>query len=44
METAMSDLFDKYPVLLFSLEALVPVLLLAYVVIYVSSGKKKKGR
>lgn len=44
METAMSDLFDKYPVLLDALEALVPMLLLAYIVMYVSSGKKKKGR
>lgn len=40
METAMSDLFDKYPVLLDALEVLVPLLLLGYIVVYVSSGKK----
>jgi hypothetical protein len=44
METAMSDLFDEYPMLMFALEALVALSLLVFIVVWTSSGKKKAAR
>jgi hypothetical protein len=41
MGTAMSDLFDEYPMLVFALEALVALGLLIFIVVWTSSGKKK---
>jgi hypothetical protein len=44
METAMSDLFDEYPMLVFALEALVALFLLVFIVVWTSSGKQKLTR
>jgi hypothetical protein len=44
METAMSDLFDEYPMLIFVPELLVALFLLVFIVVYMSSGKKKANR
>jgi hypothetical protein len=44
METAMSDLFDEYPMLIFALESLVALFLLVFLVLWTSSGKKKVTR
>jgi hypothetical protein len=44
METAMSDLFDEYPNLFIALELLVALFLLVFIVVYMSSGKKKANR
>ncbi|HEY2025195.1 hypothetical protein [Paraburkholderia sp.] len=44
METAMSDLFDEYPMLIFALESLVALFLLVFIVLWTSSGKKKVTR
>jgi hypothetical protein len=44
METAMSDLFDEYPMLIFALESLVALFLLVFIVVWTSSGKKKTAR
>jgi hypothetical protein len=44
METAMSDLFDEYPMLIFALESLVALFLLVFIVLWTSSGKKKATR
>jgi hypothetical protein len=41
MRTAMSDLFDEYPMLIFALEALVALFLLVFIVWWTASGKKK---
>jgi hypothetical protein len=41
MGTAMSDLFDEYPMLVFALEALVALGLLIFIVVWTASGKKK---
>jgi hypothetical protein len=41
MGTAMSDLFDEYPMLIFALEALVALGLLIFIVAWTASGKKK---
>jgi hypothetical protein len=41
MGTAMSDLFDEYPMLIFGLEALVALGLLIFIVVWTASGKKK---
>jgi hypothetical protein len=44
METAMSDLFDEYPMLIFALESLLALFLLVFIVVWTSSGKKKTAR
>jgi hypothetical protein len=44
METAMSDLFDEYPMLVFALESLLALFLLVFIVVWTSSGKKKAAR
>jgi hypothetical protein len=44
METAMSDLFDEYPMLIFALESLLALFLLIFIVVWTSSGKKKHAR
>jgi hypothetical protein len=44
MRTAMSDLFDEYPMLIFALESLVALLLLIFIVVWTASGKKKNRR
>jgi hypothetical protein len=44
MRTAMSDLFDEYPMLVFALESLVALLLLIFIVAWTASGKKKNRR
>jgi hypothetical protein len=44
METAMSDLFDEYPMLIFALESLLALFLLVFIVVWTSSGKKKITR
>jgi hypothetical protein len=44
METAMSDLFDEYPALMLVPELLVALFLLVFIVVYMSSGKKKANR
>jgi len=44
METAMSDLFDEYPMLIFALESLVALFLLVFIVLWTASGKKKATR
>jgi hypothetical protein len=44
METAMSDLFDEYPMLMFALEALIALFLLVFIVVWTASGKKKAAR
>jgi hypothetical protein len=44
METAMSDLFDEYPMLIFALESLLALFLLVFIVVWTSSGKKKARR
>jgi hypothetical protein len=44
METAMSDLFDEYPMLIFALESLLALGLLIFIVVWTSSGKKKQAR
>jgi hypothetical protein len=41
METAMSDLFDEYPMLIFALESLLALGLLIFIVLWTASGKKK---
>lgn len=41
MGTAMSDLFDEYPMLIFALESLVALALLIFIVVWTASGKKK---
>jgi hypothetical protein len=41
METAMSDLFDEYPMLIFALESLLALFLLIFIVVWTSSGKRK---
>ena len=40
----MSDLFDEYPMLIFALESLVALFLLVFIVVWTSSGKKKRAR
>jgi hypothetical protein len=44
MRTAMSDLFDEYPMLIFGLEALVALGLLIFIVVWTTSGKKKNRK
>jgi hypothetical protein len=44
METAMSDLFDEYPMLIFALESLLALFLLIFIVVWTASGKKKAER
>jgi hypothetical protein len=44
METAMSDLFDEYPMLIFALEALLALFLLVFIVVWTASGRKKANR
>jgi len=44
MRTAMSDLFDEYPMLIFALESLLALLLLIFIVVWTASGKKKNRR
>jgi hypothetical protein len=44
METAMSDLFDEYPMLIFALESLLALFLLVFIVVWTASGKKKIAR
>jgi hypothetical protein len=44
METAMSDLFDEYPMLIFAPELLVALFVLVFIVVWTSSGKKKANR
>jgi hypothetical protein len=44
METAMSDLFDEYPMLVFALESLLALALLIFIVVWTASGKKKHQR
>lgn len=44
METAMSDLLDEYPMLMFALESLLALGLLIFIVVWTSSGKKKASR
>jgi hypothetical protein len=44
METAMSDLLDEYPMLMFALEALIALGLLVFIVVWTASGKKKTAR
>jgi hypothetical protein len=44
METAMSNLFDEYPMLIFALESLIALFLLVFIVVWTSSGKKKMAR
>jgi hypothetical protein len=44
METAMSDLFDEYPLLMLVPELLVALFVLVFIVVYMSSGKKKANR
>jgi hypothetical protein len=41
MESAMSDLFDEYPMLIFALEALAALALLVIIVAWTMSGRKK---
>jgi hypothetical protein len=41
METAMSDLLDQYPMLIFALEAFLALGLLIFIVVWTASGKKK---
>ena len=41
MRTAMSDLFDEYPMLIFALESLAALFLLIFIVAWTASGKKK---
>lgn len=40
----MSALFDEYPMLIFALEALVALALLAFIVVWTMSGRKKDDR
>jgi hypothetical protein len=44
METAMSDLLDEYPMLIFALESLLALSLLVFIVVWTASGKKKVAR
>jgi hypothetical protein len=44
METAMSDLFDEYPMLIFALESLLALFLLIFIVVWTASGKKKNEK
>jgi hypothetical protein len=44
METAMSDLLDEYPMLIFALESLLALSLLIFIVVWTASGKKKVAR
>jgi hypothetical protein len=44
METAMSDLFDEYPMLIFALESVFALCLLIFIVVWTASGKKKTAR
>jgi hypothetical protein len=44
METAMSDLFDEYPMLIFALESLLALFLLIFIVVWTASGKKKNAQ
>jgi hypothetical protein len=44
METAMSDLFDEYPMLIFALESLLALFLLIFIVVWTTSGKKKNAQ
>lgn len=37
----MSELFDEYPMLIFALEALAALALLAIIVVWTMSGRKK---
>jgi hypothetical protein len=41
MRTAMSDLFDEYPMLIFALESLAALFLLVFIVAWTASGMKK---
>jgi len=40
----MSDLFDEYPMLIFALESFLALLLLIFIVVWTTSGKKKNRR
>lgn len=40
----MSDLFDEYPMLIIALEILVALFLLVFIIVWMSSGKKKAAR
>ncbi len=40
----MSDLFDEYPMLMLVPELLIALFLVVFIVIYMSSGKKKANR
>lgn len=40
----MSDLFDEYPMLIFALEALAALVLLAVIVVWPMMGRKRDGR
>jgi hypothetical protein len=44
METAMSDLLDQYPMLVFGLESFLALALLVFIVVWTNSGKKKHPR
>jgi hypothetical protein len=44
METAMSDLLDEYPMLIFALESFLALFLLVFIVVWTTSGKKKLAR
>jgi hypothetical protein len=44
MEIAMSALFDQYPMLIFALEALAALALLAIIVVWTMSGRKTDAR
>jgi heme/copper-type cytochrome/quinol oxidase subunit 2 len=44
METAMSDLFDEYPMLIFALEIFVALFVVVFIVVWTSSGRKKANR
>ncbi len=44
MGTAMSDLFDEYPILILGLEALLALGLLIFIVVWTTSGKKNRKR
>ena len=40
----MSELLDEYPMLIFALESLLALSLLIFIVVYMSSGRKKANR
>jgi hypothetical protein len=44
MGTAMSNLFDEYPMLIFALEALLAVTLFVVIVVWTMSGRKRHAR